>query len=166
MLEFYQAYADYEDNMDLTEELFRELAQAVLGSTDVPYGDKVFHFGEPFVRLSVFDSILKYNPELTADDLVAAARDALGGPAQGDAAPLSQWTPATTPERPRPPIHPGPPASPVILGPPAAPIPVPPQPPRAPMQITDVDAPGARWPSWPLSPLPQPWSLPSSVSSP
>ena len=69
MLEFYQAYADYEDNMDLTEELFRELAQLVLGSTDVPYGDKVFHFGEPFVRLSVFDSILKYNPELTADDL-------------------------------------------------------------------------------------------------
>ncbi|MGU4048729.1 amino acid--tRNA ligase-related protein, partial [Pseudomonas aeruginosa] len=69
MLEFYQAYADYEDNMDLTEELFRELAQAVLGTTDVPYGDKVFHFGEPFVRLSVFDSILKYNPEITAADL-------------------------------------------------------------------------------------------------
>ena len=68
MLEFYQAYADYEDNMDLTEELFRELAQLVLGTTDVPYGDKVFHFGEPFVRLSVFDSILKYNPELTAAD--------------------------------------------------------------------------------------------------
>jgi len=69
MLEFYQAYADYRDNMDLTEELFRELAQKVLGSTDVPYGDKLFHFGEPFVRLSVFDSILKYNPELTAADL-------------------------------------------------------------------------------------------------
>ena len=70
MLEFYQAYADYTDNMDLTEELFRELAQLVLGSTDVPYGDKVFHFGEPFVRLSVFDSILKYNPELTEADLL------------------------------------------------------------------------------------------------
>ncbi|WP_321350913.1 lysine--tRNA ligase [Halopseudomonas oceani] len=69
MLEFYQAYADYRDNMDLTEELFRELAQAVLGTTDVPYGDKVFHFGEPFVRLSVYDSILKYNPDITADDL-------------------------------------------------------------------------------------------------
>ena len=109
---------------------------------------------------------VSYAEGVSTDDLVAAARDALGGPAQGDAAPLSQWTPATTPERPRPPIHPGPPASPVILGPPAAPIPVPPQPPRAPMQITDVDAPGARWPSWPLSPLPQPWSLPSSVSSP
>ncbi|WP_071870713.1 lysine--tRNA ligase [Atopomonas hussainii] len=69
MLEFYQAYADYEDNMDLTEQLFRELAQLVLGSTDVPYGDKLFHFGEPFARLSVFDSILKYNPEISAEDL-------------------------------------------------------------------------------------------------
>jgi lysyl-tRNA synthetase class 2 len=69
MLEFYQAYADYQDNMDLTEELFRELAMAVLGTTDVPYQGKVFHFGEPFARLSVFDSILKYNPEISADDL-------------------------------------------------------------------------------------------------
>lgn len=69
MLEFYQAYADYEDNMDLTEELFRELAQLVLGSTDVPYQGKVFHFGEPFARLSVFDSILKFNPEISAADL-------------------------------------------------------------------------------------------------
>ncbi|MBF7730629.1 lysine--tRNA ligase [Pseudomonas sp. N040] len=69
MLEFYQAYADYEDMMDLTEELFRELAQLVLGSTDVPYGDKLFHFGEPFARLSVFDSILRYNPDISAADL-------------------------------------------------------------------------------------------------
>src|SRR5690554_5948651 len=69
MLEFYQAYADYEDNMDLTEELFRELALEVLGSTDVPYQGKVFHFGEPFTRLSLFDSILKYNPDISADDL-------------------------------------------------------------------------------------------------
>jgi len=70
MLEFYQAYADYEDMMDLTEELFRELAQLVLGSTDVPYQGKVFHFGQPFQRLSVFDSILKYNPEISAADLL------------------------------------------------------------------------------------------------
>lgn len=69
MLEFYQAYADYQDNMDLTEELLRGLANEVLGSTDVPYQGKVFHFGEPFARLSVFDAILKYNPEISADDL-------------------------------------------------------------------------------------------------
>ena len=70
MLEFYQAYADYEDNMDLTEQLFRDLAQLVLGTTDVPYQGKVFHFGEPFARLSVFDSILKFNPEISAADLL------------------------------------------------------------------------------------------------
>ncbi len=69
MLEFYQAYADYEDNMDLTEQLFRELALLVLGTTDVPYQGKVFHFGEPFARLSVFDAILQYNPEISAADL-------------------------------------------------------------------------------------------------
>ncbi|MFT0213447.1 lysine--tRNA ligase [Pseudomonas sp. F1_0610] len=68
MLEFYQAYADYEDNMDLTEELFRELAQAVLGTTDVPYQGKVFHFGQAFQRLSVYDSILKYT-DVTAEQL-------------------------------------------------------------------------------------------------
>lgn len=69
MLEFYQAYADYEDNMDLTEELFRELAMAVLGSTEVPYQGKVFDFGKPFARMSVFDSILHFNPEISAEDL-------------------------------------------------------------------------------------------------
>lgn len=69
MLEFYQAYADYEDNMNLTEELFRGLAQTVLGTTDVPYQGKVFHFGEPFTRLSLFDSILKYNAHISAEDL-------------------------------------------------------------------------------------------------
>ncbi|PAU57976.1 lysine--tRNA ligase [Pseudomonas indica] len=69
MLEFYQAYADYEDNMDLTEELFRELALSVLGTTDVPYQGKVFHFGESFARLSVFDSILKFNPDISEADL-------------------------------------------------------------------------------------------------
>jgi len=60
MLEFYQAFADYQDNMDLTESLLRELAQAVLGTTDVPYGDKVFHFGQPFARISMFDSIVQF----------------------------------------------------------------------------------------------------------
>ncbi|WP_426149978.1 lysine--tRNA ligase [Pseudomonas sp. DC3000-4b1] len=69
MLEFYQAYADYRDNMDLTEELFRELALAVLGTTDVPYQGKVFHFGEPFQRISVFESITRYNPEISPADL-------------------------------------------------------------------------------------------------
>jgi len=41
----------------------------VLGSTDVPYQGKLFHFGEPFARLSVFDSILKFCPDVSAADL-------------------------------------------------------------------------------------------------
>ena len=69
MLEFYQAYADHNDLMNLTEDMLRTLAQDVLGTTEIPYGDKVFHFGEPFARLSVFDSILQYNDDIDAATL-------------------------------------------------------------------------------------------------
>ena len=69
MLEFYWAYADYRDAMDLTEALMRELTQAVLGSNEVRYGENTFHFDQPFARMTVAEAILKYNPELTPDDL-------------------------------------------------------------------------------------------------
>jgi len=73
MLEFYQAYADYRDLMDLTEHMLRQLAQDVLGSTQVrnTRGDEqvVYDFGQSFARLSVFDSILKFNPGLVASDI-------------------------------------------------------------------------------------------------
>ena len=74
MLEFYWAYADYRDAMDLTEELMRELTQSVLGSTEVVYGDATFHFDRPFERMTVVEAILKHNPDLTNDDI--AQRDA------------------------------------------------------------------------------------------
>ena len=81
MLEFYQAYATYEDLMDLTEELLRGLAREVLGTTDVPTEDGAgtFDFGAPFARLSMHDAILEYNPGLSAEDLatVDGARRAL-----------------------------------------------------------------------------------------
>ena len=76
MLEFYWAYADYRDAMDLTEELMRELTQSVLGSTEVVYGDATFHFDRPFERMTVVEAILKHNPDLTNKDIaerVAAA---------------------------------------------------------------------------------------------
>ncbi|MCS4305853.1 lysyl-tRNA synthetase class 2 [Rheinheimera pacifica] len=69
MLEFYWAYADYNDLMDLTEKLFRGLAQHVLGSTEVPYQGEVFDFGKPFARMSVTESILHYNPEISKEQL-------------------------------------------------------------------------------------------------
>lgn len=64
MLEFYQAYADYNDLMDLTESLMRYLAQEVLGSTKLPYQDQEFDLFQPFTRMTVKESVVQYNPEL------------------------------------------------------------------------------------------------------
>jgi len=79
MIEFYQAYADYNDLMDLTEDMLRTVAQDVLGTTTVvntvrnDEGEVLetfeYDMGKPFTRISVFDSILQYNPELTAEAL-------------------------------------------------------------------------------------------------
>jgi lysyl-tRNA synthetase class 2 len=69
MLEFYQAYADYNDLMDITEDLLRQLATELLGSTQVTSEGNSYDFGSPFARLSVFDSILHFNPEITAEML-------------------------------------------------------------------------------------------------
>ena len=79
MLEFYQAYADYRDLMDLTEGMIRQVCLDVLGSTDVVNTTKnsdgevvdsvTYEFGKPFARLSMFDSVLAYNPTLKAEDI-------------------------------------------------------------------------------------------------
>lgn len=69
MLEFYQAYADYHDLMDLTEDMLRGLAESVLGTSVIHYQEKDYDLGQPFKRVTVTDSILSYNPNLTADDL-------------------------------------------------------------------------------------------------
>jgi len=69
MLEFYQAYATYEQLMDITEEMFRGLAEHVVGNTDIPTEDGVVDFAKPFARLTMFDSILQYNDSISADAL-------------------------------------------------------------------------------------------------
>lgn len=75
MLEFYQAYADYHELMDLSEELLRGLAR--LFSTDgvIEYQGQRIDFGKPFRRLAVRDAILEYNPDVSAATL--DDRDAL-----------------------------------------------------------------------------------------
>jgi lysyl-tRNA synthetase class 2 len=69
MLEFYQAYADYRDLMDLTEDLLRGMAQSVLGDTVFDYQGTRLDFGQPFERLTVRDAVLRFNPGLTAADI-------------------------------------------------------------------------------------------------
>ena len=69
MIEFYQAYATYHDFMDLTETLIKGIAIDVCNSSKIEYQGDEFDFSEPFERLSVFDSILKYNPQLNASDI-------------------------------------------------------------------------------------------------
>mgnify|MGYP001549637604 FL=1 len=75
MLEFYQAYADYHDLMDLTEDLLRGMAQQLHGTTTIEYQGNRYDFGKPFQRITVRDSILQFNPDLSAaniDDLDSA----------------------------------------------------------------------------------------------
>lgn len=69
MIEYYQAYADYHDLMDNTEELLRRLALDILGTTDVPYGEYLFDFGKPFERITMHDAIVKYGNGIAREDL-------------------------------------------------------------------------------------------------
>jgi lysyl-tRNA synthetase class 2 len=69
MLEYYWAYADYEDAMDLTEDMLRKLTQTVLGNTSVQYQGSTYDFSQPFTRITVLDSILQFNPDITAQQL-------------------------------------------------------------------------------------------------
>jgi lysyl-tRNA synthetase class 2 len=69
MLEFYEAYADYRDLMNLTEEMLRGLALEVLGTTQIVYQGETCDFGKPFTRLTVHDSILHFNPDLKPADI-------------------------------------------------------------------------------------------------
>ena len=65
MLEFYEAYRDYRYMMDLTESMFREVAENVLGTSKITYQGRELDLGQPFARLTVAQAIQKYNPEFT-----------------------------------------------------------------------------------------------------
>ena len=61
LLELYQAYTDYNGMMDITERMIRTVAQKVLGTTQIKYGDVEIDLGKPFERLSMLDAVKKYS---------------------------------------------------------------------------------------------------------
>ncbi len=76
LMELYQAYTDYEGMMELTESMFRYLAEKVCGTTKITYNGIEIDLGKPFARLTMNDAIKKYTGidfDTVADDEVAKA---------------------------------------------------------------------------------------------
>jgi lysyl-tRNA synthetase class 2 len=69
MLEFYEAYSDYNDLMDLTEDMVRGMAREILGTTEIAYQGETYDFGKPFERMTIREAVLNFNPELSAADI-------------------------------------------------------------------------------------------------
>jgi len=61
LMELYQAYTDYYGMMELTESMFKYLANTVCKTTEITYGDNVIDFGKPFRRLTMIDAVKEYS---------------------------------------------------------------------------------------------------------
>jgi lysyl-tRNA synthetase class 2 len=69
MLEIYQAFADCEDMMDLTEDMLRTMAECTLGTTRLEYQGENYDLGPAFLRLPLGDALLQFNPDLDRERL-------------------------------------------------------------------------------------------------
>ena len=69
MLELYEAYATYTEIMDLTEGVIRDVAQTVLGTTEVDWDGNTIDMAPAFRRWSMTDAVLEHNPEIARGDL-------------------------------------------------------------------------------------------------
>jgi lysyl-tRNA synthetase class 2 len=69
MLELYQAYATYNEIMDLTESMVRDAASAVTGNTTLPWEGSEIDLGPPFRRWRMEDAVLEHNPEIQRGEL-------------------------------------------------------------------------------------------------
>jgi lysyl-tRNA synthetase class 2 len=69
MLEFYQAYADVEDMMQITEDLLRGVALDVLGNANIEYQGEYYDLAKPFARMTVNEAIVAHNDDISLADL-------------------------------------------------------------------------------------------------
>ncbi len=69
MIEFYQAYADYHDLMDLTEEMMKNITEKVFGTSRLHYQGHDYDFGKPFARMTIKESIKHFGEGITDADL-------------------------------------------------------------------------------------------------
>ncbi len=76
MLEYYQAYADYNDAMDIVEKLLRYAVKHTIGCEKIDYQGHILDFSESFEKLTVVESILKYNKNITLTQLQDRAKAA------------------------------------------------------------------------------------------
>jgi len=81
MLEFYWAYADFNDLMDFTEDMLREVVDSVIGDRNFESQGVNYDFNQPFTRMTVLESIIHYNPHMKLEDL--SDRDAAKKIAEG-----------------------------------------------------------------------------------
>ncbi|MGB0956126.1 MAG: lysine--tRNA ligase [Panacagrimonas sp.] len=81
MLEFYQAYADYHQAMDLVETLVRDVALAVGGAGKLRYQERDYDLSEPFTRMSMKQAVMRFNPGLSESQL--DSRETLAEHARG-----------------------------------------------------------------------------------
>ncbi len=71
MLEFYWAYADYDDLMAMTEEMLRFVAETVTGSTSFTFKNEQIDFGQPFRRMTMAEAIVDFNPDVKPEQLTS-----------------------------------------------------------------------------------------------
>ena len=76
MLEFYWAYADFNDLMAMTEDMLRDVSTKVLGTTSFTYKNTTVDFGQPFKRMTMAESILEHKKDIAPADLTDVARAA------------------------------------------------------------------------------------------
>jgi len=74
MLEFYEAYADYQDLMKMTEEMMRELLRSVHGTSVLSYQGEAYDFSRPFAHYTMKESILRFNPGMQSAELESLER--------------------------------------------------------------------------------------------